>query len=56
VQRKDDHEDVIGNRLEAYEKSTSPLKAYFAAKGLLAEVNGLGSTDEVFERLSAQLK
>jgi adenylate kinase len=55
VQRKDDHEDVIGNRLEAYDRSTSPLKDYFRKTGLLAEVNGVGSTDEVFSRLIAQL-
>lgn len=55
VQRKDDQADVIGTRLEAYDKSTSPLKSYFADKGLFAEVNGLGSTEEVFQRLTAQL-
>lgn len=55
VQRKDDHENVIGTRLEAYEKSTSPLKQYFAQKGILAQVNGLGSTDEVSKRLFAEL-
>lgn len=55
VQRKDDHEDVIRTRLEAYDKSTSPLKAYFASKGLLAEVEGTGSTDEVYRRLASQI-
>lgn len=55
VQRKDDHAEVIGARLEAYDKSTSPLKAYFAAKGLLAEVDGMGSTEDVYVRLQAQL-
>lgn len=53
VQRKDDHEDVIRTRLEAYDKSTSPLKAYFANKGTLAEVEGTGSTEEVYRRLTS---
>jgi adenylate kinase len=55
VQRKDDHESVIGTRLEAYDKSTSPVKDYFAMKGVLAEVNGVGSTEEVYSRLTAQM-
>lgn len=55
VQRKDDQEEVISTRLEAYDKSTSPLKAYFADKGSLAEVEGTGTTEEVYDRLMAQL-
>jgi adenylate kinase len=55
VQRKDDHQDVIGNRLEAYDKSTSPLKQYFAQKGIFSEVNGLGATEEVYGRLAGQI-
>lgn len=55
VQRKDDHENVIGTRLEAYDKSTAPVKDYFGKKGLLAEFSGVGSTEEVFKRLSDQM-
>lgn len=56
VQRKDDHESVIGTRLEAYDKSTSPLKQYYADKGMYSEVNGIGSTEEVYERIVNALK
>ena len=55
VQRKDDHESVIGTRLEAYDKSTTPVKDYFSKKGSLAEISGVGSTEEVYSRLIAQL-
>ena len=55
VQRKDDHENVIGTRLEAYDKSTAPVKDYFAKKGALAEINGVGSTEEIYGRLTAQM-
>lgn len=55
VQRKDDHEDVIRTRLEAYDKSTSPLKAYFAQQGIYSEVSGIGSTEEVYKRVNAAL-
>ena len=56
VQRKDDHESVIGTRLEAYDRSTSPLKQYYADKGAYAEVKGTGTTEEVFGRLEAELR
>lgn len=55
VQRKDDHADVIGTRLEAYNKSTSPLKEYFGKIDLLSEVDGLGTTEEVYGRLTAAM-
>jgi adenylate kinase len=55
VQRKDDHESVIGTRLEAYDTSTAPLKKYFADQGKFSEVDGVGSTEEVYKRLSAQI-
>jgi adenylate kinase len=55
VQRKDDHQDVIATRLEAYDKSTSPLKQYFAQKGLFVEVDGMGATEDVYRRLAKQL-
>ncbi|RYX78271.1 adenylate kinase [bacterium] len=55
VQRKDDHESVIGTRLEAYDTSTAPLKKYFAEQGKFSEVNGVGSTEEVYKRLSSQI-
>jgi len=51
IQRKDDKAEVIGTRLEAYDNSTSPLKQYFAQKGILSEVDGLGETEEVYGRL-----
>lgn len=55
-QRKDDMEEAIGTRLEAYEKSTAPLKEYYKQKGLLAEVDGLGTSEEVYGRLKEHIK
>lgn len=52
IQRPDDQEDVIRNRLETYEANTRPLKDYYKAGGPFVEVDGTGSTDEVFGRLS----
>lgn len=51
VQRPDDKEDVIRTRLEAYEQSTRPLKDYYRAKGPYVEVDGMGSSEEVYGRI-----
>ena len=51
VQRNDDKEDVIQNRLATYEKSTAPLKDYYQKKGRLVELNGDRNTEAVFKDL-----
>lgn len=56
VQRKDDQEDVIKARLEAYDKSTAPVKEYYSKKGSLTEIQGTGTENEVFERLQTSLR
>ena len=55
VQRKDDFEDVILTRLEAYDLSTAPLKDYYGVSGQLAKVDGTGDTESVFYRVRAQI-
>ena len=47
IQRPDDNEETVRNRMEVYEKSTSPLIVYYAAKGLLFRVSGSQDLDEV---------
>lgn len=56
VQRPDDKEEVVRTRLETYEASTKPLKDYYKANGPYVEVNGLGTSEEVFERISKALQ
>jgi adenylate kinase len=51
VQRDDDTEDAIRRRLELYESDTAPLVEWFARRDLLASIDGLGSPDEVTDRL-----
>jgi adenylate kinase len=55
MQRKDDQVDVINTRLDAYTKSTSPLKEYFGKVNLFREINGVGETEEVFGRLASAM-
>ncbi len=49
--RADDTESVIRRRLEVYAAETGPLAAGYAERGLLATVDGLGTVDEVTERI-----
>lgn len=51
IQRPDDVEEVVQQRLEHYAAQTAPLVAYYADKGLLRRVDGVGSLDEVTQRL-----
>lgn len=55
-QRKDDASEAIQVRLEAYEKSTAPLKEFYQNKGLFVSINGVGSSEEVFKRISPFVK
>ncbi|MBY0316452.1 MAG: adenylate kinase [Bdellovibrionales bacterium] len=55
-QRKDDSSEAIKTRLEAYEKSTAPLKDYYKDKGLFASVDGVGTTEDVFKKIQNFIK
>jgi adenylate kinase len=47
-QRDDDNEATVRNRLDVYEKSTSPLIDYYRGKGLLVSVDGDRPVDDVY--------
>jgi adenylate kinase len=47
VARKDDSEEVIAERLKAYERQTLPLIGYYHRKGQLREVNGEQDPEQV---------
>jgi adenylate kinase len=55
VQRADDTPEAIQKRLDLYERETAPLIAWYTERGLLAEVDGLGTTDAVTQRLVAAI-
>jgi adenylate kinase len=54
--RDDDEEETVRNRLRVFDESTSPLLDYYRGKGLLVDVDGDGSEDEVFSRITSQLE
>ena len=50
--RKDDNVDALKVRLEAYHTQTQPLINYYAQYGLIGEVNGDTSLENVFEAIT----
>lgn len=54
-QRDDDNETTVRNRLEVYKKSTQPLIDYYQKKGLLRGIDGLGSIQDIFGRITKVL-
>ncbi|ACQ54898.1 adenylate kinase [Clostridium botulinum] len=52
IQRKDDTEATVKERLEVYSKQTYPLINYYKDNGIISEVNGTESIDEVFGNIS----
>ena len=53
IQRADDTEDTVRNRLTVYDQQTSPLKAYYQQTGLLRSIPGVGSIAEIQDRIKA---
>lgn len=55
MQRPDDRESVVRERLQTYECSTRPLVDFYASRGLLVPVNGEGAADDVTANLTRVL-
>ncbi|MFP2898076.1 adenylate kinase [Corallococcus sp. 4LFB] len=51
VQRPDDTPEVIEKRLQKYDAETSPLKNFYAKKGLLKSVDGVGAPEGIYEEI-----
>lgn len=50
--RSDDNLEVIKNRLTVYEKQTKPIVEFYKNIGKHTEIYGIGTVDEIFERIS----
>jgi adenylate kinase len=55
VERSDEDEATVRRRLEVYRESTAPLLKFYSERGLLREVDAVGSEDEVTDRVVAAL-
>jgi len=53
--RTDDTEQVIANRLAIYERETAPILKVYRDRGLVDDVDGVGSLDTVFSRITHAL-
>lgn len=56
VRRKDDSPEVLKARLEAYRAQTAPIVPYYRRKGLLKQVDGMASPDEVTRQMETVLE
>jgi adenylate kinase len=54
-QRDDDRPEVIANRLKVFHNQTRPVIKYYEDKGALVTVEGVGSEDEVLDRMVQEI-
>ena len=54
-QRADDRPEVISERLRVYREQTEKIRAHYQAKGVFHRLDGAGSVDDVFGRISGVL-
>jgi adenylate kinase len=55
LQRADDNEETISNRLKVYQDQTEPLIEYYQKQGKLTAVDGEGEMGDVYARITAAL-
>jgi adenylate kinase len=53
--RADDNEKVIRERMRVYDNETAPLLEFYEKRNLLTEVSGMGTVEEVGEKIRAAL-
>jgi adenylate kinase len=54
-QRDDDREETINARLGVYAEQTAPLVSYYRERGLLRDIDGVGSVADIRERVAQAL-
>lgn len=55
IQRKDDTESTVKERLDVYDKQTQPLIQYYKEQNKLSIIDGTGEINEVFQNISSIL-
>jgi len=53
--RADDTEEKIKTRLKVYHEETEPVQKHYDAKGVVKEIDGIGSIDDIFKRIASSL-
>ena len=54
--RADDNEETIRERMREYDNKTAPLLEFYSSRDRLIEVDGMGTIDEVGERITKALE
>jgi adenylate kinase len=54
--RADDNPEIFSKRIASFEIQTAPLLDYYGRQGKLASIDGLGTADEIFERVQTALR
>lgn len=54
-QRDDDREETVRNRIQVYAEKTAPLIDYYKSKGVLVDINGELSVEEVTKEIEKYL-
>lgn len=55
VQREDDKAETVKKRLDVYHEQTEPLIAYYKEQGKVLDIDGVGSVEEVRDRVKTAL-
>lgn len=54
--RADDNEEVIKNRFREYDEKTRPVAEFYKAKGIYYPIDGVGTMEKVFSRLTEKIE
>jgi adenylate kinase len=53
--RSDDTEEKVKTRLKVYHDETAPVMKHYKKQDKVQEIDGIGSIDEIFERITSKL-
>lgn len=56
VKRNDENEEVINQRLKVYQQQTKPVIDYFQQKGILLEINGEQSVENIHQEILKKIE
>ena len=56
IQRKDDNEETVVNRVKVYHETTAPVIDFYKNKGILVEIEGTGDIEDIFKKTVAALE
>ncbi|HAG04178.1 MAG TPA: adenylate kinase [Lachnospiraceae bacterium] len=56
IQRKDDNEETVKNRLKVYHETTAPVIDFYDKKGIVCRIDGQGDIDDIFKSICSKLE